>query len=141
MIAHSNPNHHQILIVESDQVAADVIRYNLERSGYATCVAKSRNEGLMLAKLEKFDLIIFDYEFDAQLHKGQLGHFSRSLKKTSYHKETPYFFLLKESHRINPQELQETSQAARVIPIPFSPSGLVSKVQEFLESGPIQICM
>jgi len=49
-----------ILVVEDEKNIARLLKYNLEREGYATLAARDGKAGLDLAKKEKPDLIILD---------------------------------------------------------------------------------
>lgn len=50
----------KILIIDDEEHIIELIRYNLEASGYTTSSAANGIDGLMLAKQEKPDLILLD---------------------------------------------------------------------------------
>jgi len=52
----------RILIAEDNVVLGDVIRFNLERSGYAVTVARNGIEALRQVACQPFDLLVTDYE-------------------------------------------------------------------------------
>ena len=51
-----------ILIAEDDRVMSDVIRFNLERAGHQTTVARSGTEAWQMLQTQPFDLLITDYQ-------------------------------------------------------------------------------
>jgi len=53
---------HKILIAEDNVVLGDVIRFNLERSGYAVTLARSGIEALRQVASQSFDILVTDYE-------------------------------------------------------------------------------
>lgn len=52
----------RILIAEDNVVLGDVIRFNLERSGYAVTLARNGIEALRMVASQPFDLLVTDYE-------------------------------------------------------------------------------
>ncbi len=50
----------RVLIVEDEKSIVDIIRFNLDREGYATLEAYDGEAGLALARTEKPDLILLD---------------------------------------------------------------------------------
>ncbi len=50
----------KVLVVDDSRVNADLLRATLEPSGYAITICGSAKEGLALARLERFDLILSD---------------------------------------------------------------------------------
>ena len=52
----------RILVAEDNVVLGDVIRYNLERFGFAVTLARNGTEALRLAESQSFDILVTDYE-------------------------------------------------------------------------------
>ena len=52
----------KILIAEDNVVLGDVIRFNLERSGYAVTLARNGIEALRQVASQPYDILVTDYE-------------------------------------------------------------------------------
>ena len=52
----------RILIAEDNVVLGDVIRFNLERSGYAVTLARNGIEALRQVASQPYDILVTDYE-------------------------------------------------------------------------------
>jgi two-component system alkaline phosphatase synthesis response regulator PhoP len=50
----------KILVVDVEQHFLELLRYNLEREGYAICLAKDGSQALTVAERERPDLVILD---------------------------------------------------------------------------------
>lgn len=52
----------RVLIAEDNVVLGDVIRFNLNRSGFAVTLARNGEEALRLVSSQPFDILVTDYE-------------------------------------------------------------------------------
>lgn len=52
----------RILVAEDNVVLGDVIRFNLQRSGFAVTLARNGEEALRIVASEPFDILVTDYE-------------------------------------------------------------------------------
>ena len=52
----------RILIAEDNVVLGDVIRFNLERAGYAVSLVRNGIEAIRLVASQPFDILVTDYE-------------------------------------------------------------------------------
>ena len=52
----------RVLVAEDNVVLGDVIRFNLQRSGFAVTLARNGQESLRILASEPFDILVTDYE-------------------------------------------------------------------------------
>ncbi len=52
----------RVLVAEDNVVLGDVIRFNLQRSGFATTLARNGNEAIQMLTEQTFDILVTDYE-------------------------------------------------------------------------------
>jgi CheY-like chemotaxis protein len=52
----------RVLVAEDNIVLGDVIRFNLQRSGFQVTLARNGNEALRLAAAEPFEVLVTDFE-------------------------------------------------------------------------------
>ncbi len=52
----------KVLVAEDNVVLGDVIRFNLNRSGFTVTLARNGKEALRLASSQRFDILVTDYE-------------------------------------------------------------------------------
>ncbi|HUP78668.1 MAG TPA: response regulator [Pirellula sp.] len=52
----------RVLVAEDNVVLGDVIRFNLQRSGFAVTLARNGEEALRLVASQPFDVLVTDYE-------------------------------------------------------------------------------
>lgn len=52
----------RVLVAEDNVVLGDVIRFNLNRSGFTVTLARNGKEALLLASSQPFDILVTDYE-------------------------------------------------------------------------------
>ncbi len=52
----------RVLVAEDNVVLGDVIRFNLQRSGFEVTLARNGNEALRMVESRPFDILVTDYE-------------------------------------------------------------------------------
>ena len=52
----------RVLVAEDNVVLGDVIRFNLQRSGFAVTLARNGEEALRMVASQPFDILVTDYE-------------------------------------------------------------------------------
>ena len=52
----------RVLVAEDNVVLGDVIRFNLQRSGFSVSLARNGNEAFRLLMEQTFDVLVTDYE-------------------------------------------------------------------------------
>jgi len=115
----------RILVVDDDPGIAAVVRYNLERAGYAVETAYDGREGWEIARDQSFDAVITD---------EQMPHWSglnlvRALRSLPLYHHTPIIFVTAKKYEMDPQELDDI-QISSVFAKPFSPADIVLAVNE-----------
>ncbi|MFK7851202.1 MAG: response regulator transcription factor [Akkermansiaceae bacterium] len=117
----------KILIVEDEVDIADLIRFNLERSGYQVCKAHDGIAGTEMALCEKPDLIILDLMLPG---RDGFGVF-RELRRDARTSKIPVIMLTARAQtedRIQGLEVGADDYLTK----PFSPKELVLRVQSIL---------
>ncbi len=52
----------RVLVAEDNVVLGDVLRFNLQRSGFEVTLARNGTEALRLVESQPFDILVTDYE-------------------------------------------------------------------------------
>jgi two-component system, OmpR family, alkaline phosphatase synthesis response regulator PhoP len=119
----------QVLVIEDESDIRELLKFNLEREGYATTVAASGEEGLKLAQQIGVNLVILDL-----MLPGIDGfEVCRALKSDPRTRHIPVVMLTakgSESDIVAGLELG----ADDFIPKPFSPRELIARVRARLRS-------
>ncbi len=63
----------RVLVAEDNVVLGDVIRFNLNRSGFAVTLARNGEEAFRLVSTQPFDILLTDYEMPG-IDGGELCH-------------------------------------------------------------------
>ncbi|MFA4842805.1 MAG: response regulator [Candidatus Omnitrophota bacterium] len=125
----------RILIVDDDPDMVESMRVVLESRDYSVTSAKSGQEGLKIAKLEKPDLIILDVMMET-MDKG--FDVARELKKDKNCKDTPILMLTAIKDKIGLDFKNEAGDEAWLpvddyVEKPLKPEELVAKVDLLLK--------
>jgi len=121
----------KILVCEDNVALSGVICFNLERAGFE--VTSVGNGRLALDALEKgsFDLVLSDQQMP-MMTGIQL---CENLRQLPTHRRTPFILLTAKCMEIDFIRLQEKLGISAALPKPFSPSELVSCIDEALAAG------
>jgi two-component system phosphate regulon response regulator PhoB len=122
-----NGNRLQILVVEDESALVEVLRYNLEREGFAVAAAADGEAALEAIADHKPDLLILDW---------MLTHISgleicRQLRRRPETRDLPIIMLTargEEADRVRGLEVGADDYVAK----PFSPSELLARVRALL---------
>ncbi len=119
-----------ILIVDDNEISQDVLKKILEISGYDTVCASDGEEGLLLARQNRPDLIISDIMMP--LSDGY--QFCRNIRMDPVLKNTPFIFY--SAAFTSPQDIDFAYDlgATRFIQKPQSPKKILELVEELLSS-------
>ena len=117
----------QILLVEDESALVEILRYNLEKEGFAVATAADGEAALEAVTDHKPDLLILDW---------MLPHISgleicRQLRRKPETRELPIIMLTargEESDRVRGLEVGADDYVAK----PFSPSELIARVRALL---------
>jgi CheY-like chemotaxis protein len=121
----------RILVCEDNVALSGVICFNLVRAGFeVTSVVNGR---LALEALEKsqFDLVLSDQQMP-MMTGIQLCENMRDLPTN---RNTPFILLTAKCMEIDRARLAQTLKISAALPKPFSPSELVSCIEEALAAG------
>lgn len=117
---------YRILVVDDEESLCEILKFNLEREGYAVTTAQSAEEALAL-ELGSFDLMILD------IMMGELSGFglARILRKRSETAETPIIFctaLDSEADKIKGLDIGADDYISK----PFSVAEVLARVRSVL---------
>ncbi len=113
-----------VLVIEDEQDVVDLLRYNLNRSGFTVSIADNGLTGLEKARAERPDIIILDL-----MLPGMPGEkVCKALKEDSSTAAIPIIMLTAKAEP--DQRIQGLEMGADdYVPKPFSPKELVLRVQ------------
>lgn len=117
----------RILVVEDDPSLIELVRYNLEREGFAVVRAADGEEGLLLAREDPPDLVLLDW---------MLPHVSgievcRRLRRAPETAQLPIIMLTartEESDRVRGLDIGADDYVTK----PFSPRELIARIRALL---------
>ncbi len=124
-----NDHRARILIAEDNVVMSDVLRFNLERAGYAVSVANSGTQAIDLLNHTQFEMILTDYQMPGTNGEGICRH-ARSDGK---HASVPIVLISAKCFELDVARLTAEYSLSRVLSKPFSPREVVKSVREALE--------
>jgi len=118
----------KILIVDDEQALAEVVKMQLEVSGYEVIMAHDGQTGLEVARNEGPDLIILDL----MLPKLNGHQVCRMLKFDEKYKKIPIIMFTSRADKKN-EEIGKEVGADAYLSKPFEPDVLLAKVKELLQ--------
>jgi len=119
----------KILVADDNRVILNIVRFNLERAGFAVTVARDGCEAWNLLQAGDVDLLITDYQMP-----GMNGEkLCRRLRDDASLGNTPVIMLSAKGLEIDLARLQDELKLHQVVFKPFSPSQLVATVHACLE--------
>lgn len=119
------------LVAEDDRALADIIRCALTRAGLEVSVAHDGLRALGLARHQRFDVIVSDY----QMPKLDGESFLREVRKASASQEAQLFFCSAKAYELQSQEIAQDLGLAGVFFKPFSLSELATAVRQAINHG------
>ena len=112
-----------VLIVEDEKNIVDIIRFNLQRTGYNTLEAYDGEAGLAMAREKKPDLILLD------INMPEMNGFELASLIREHDRRTIIFFLTDRTEKAD--RLKGFSLKGNdYIPKPFYPEVLIAKIEE-----------
>lgn len=124
----------RILAVDDEAHILHVVCMKLRNAGFEVITAVDGEEALELAKAEKPDLIISDYQMP--IMSGM--EFLKALRKCAEMKTVPAIMLTARGFDIEDGELAEAGISA-VLAKPFSPREVLEKVQQLLPAAGAEV--
>ncbi len=85
MVASTMTDKKKILIAEDSTVLGDVIRFNLQRSGFDVTLARNGSIALQLLSTEKFDCLVTDFEMPGMNGEDLCDHLRNVLNNHDIH--------------------------------------------------------
>jgi two-component system chemotaxis response regulator CheY len=121
----------KILVCEDNVALSGVISFNLVRAGFE--VTSVSNGRMALEALEKgnFDLVLSDQQMP-MMTGIQL---CENLRQLPAYRRTPFILLTAKCMEIDFIRLQEKLGVSAALPKPFSPSELITCIEEALAAG------
>ena len=121
----------KILVCEDNVALSGVVCFNLVRAGFR--VTNVGNGSLALQALEKdsFDLVLSDQQMPMMTGIQLCEH----MRQLPAHRRTPFILLTAKCMEIDFAKLQQTLGISAALPKPFSPSELISCIEETLAAG------
>jgi CheY-like chemotaxis protein len=120
----------KILLVEDNVALSGVICFNLIRAGYQVTAVNNGREAMdaIAAEPSRFDLILSDQQMP-KMTGIELCEYVRALPD---YKQTPFILLTAKCMEIDAAKLRQQLALTAALPKPFSPSELLSCIEESL---------
>jgi two-component system alkaline phosphatase synthesis response regulator PhoP len=116
-----------VLVVDDEEDIVQLLRYNLEKEGYAVKTALDGEAALQVAARQPFDLVLLD----VMMPKIDGFEVCRRLRATPLHASTPIMFLTARAGELD-QILGLELGADDYVQKPISPRVLVARVKSIL---------
>ena len=123
-------NEKKILIIEDDKDLISLIEYNLKLEGFRVLKSNNGEDGLMLTKEEKPDLILLDWMLPVLSGIGVL----QSIKQNKDTKYIPIIFITAKGEESDRVQGLDTGADDYIVK-PFSPKELVARIKANLRRG------
>jgi CheY-like chemotaxis protein len=121
----------RILVIEDDFPTAAVLRFKLERAGFAVGVAQNGRLACELVRRESFDLVIAD-----EIMPEMSGlEFCRHFRGTAAGREVPIILLTAKNLELDHVQIRRDLQISRILGKPFSPKAVVQEVKAVLQGA------
>lgn len=120
----------KILVVDDELYVTQLLAFILRRTGDEVYTADNGETAIALAAEVKPDLVIADYQMP--LINGL--ELCRRLKQQEQTAEVPVMVLTARGHRLRPADVEGTNVRV-MLPKPFSPRELLSRVEEMIGPG------
>jgi len=127
----TNRSNDRILVAEDNKVLGDVLRFNLERSGFQVTLARSGTAAAKLLADETYDLLITDIEMP-----GMSGlDLCRFVRDELGDTDLPIAICSARGLELDSQDLKTKYGVAEIIFKPFSVRDLVALASRLLSSA------
>jgi two-component system, chemotaxis family, chemotaxis protein CheY len=122
-----------ILLVEDNVALSGVICFNLIRAGYqVTAVSNGREALEAIASREgRFDLVLSDQ----QMPKMTGIQLCETVREIPEYQQTPFILLTAKCMEIDAAKLRQRLRLTAALPKPFSPSELLTSIEESLAAN------
>ncbi|MCA9051114.1 MAG: response regulator [Planctomycetaceae bacterium] len=121
----------RILVAEDNRVMGNVIRFNLERSGFEVVLVHDGGSALKRLEVESFDMVITDY----QMPNASGDDLCRYVRFDSPHRDIPVVLVSAKGMELQAADLVSPQRFSKVIYKPFSPLEIVKVANDVLHVG------
>lgn len=121
-------NKAKILVVEDNVALSGVVCFNLVRAGFQVKSAASGHEALKAIHEESFDLVLSDQQMPMMTGIQLCEH----IRQLPGYQHTPIILLTAKCMELSVSQLQQRLGLSAALPKPFSPSELITCIEEAL---------
>jgi CheY-like chemotaxis protein len=121
----------KILLVEDNVALSGVICFNLVRAGYQVTAVGNGREALDALERDHFDLVLSDQQMPKMTGVQLCEH----VREFPEYQQTPFILLTAKCMEIDPAKLRQRLGLSAALPKPFSPTELLSCIEESLSSN------
>jgi two-component system, chemotaxis family, chemotaxis protein CheY len=121
----------KILVVEDNAALSCVICFNLVRAGFDVTSANNGRAGFDALQRGNFDLVLSDQQMP-MMTGIQL---CENIRQLPAHRKTPFILLTAKCMEIDLAKLQQQPGISTALPKPFSPSELVTCIEDCLATS------
>ncbi len=121
----------KILLVEDNVALSGVISFNLSRAGYQVTAVGNGREAIDAFQHGRYDLVLSDQ----QMPKMTGIQLCEQFREMPDHAQTPFILLTAKCMEIDFAKLRERLGVSAALPKPFSPSELLTCIEESLASN------
>lgn len=121
----------RILLVEDNVALSGVICFNLTRAGYEVTAVSNGREAIESLERGHFDLILSDQQMPKMTGIQLCEH----IREMPDHVHTPFVLLTAKCMEIDVANLRQRLGMSAALPKPFSPSELLTCIEELLTSN------
>lgn len=118
----------KILLVEDNVALSGVICFNLTRAGYQVTAVSNGREAIESLQRGHFDLVLSDQQMPKMTGIQLCEH----IREMPDHAHTPFILLTAKCMEIDVARLRQRLGMSAALPKPFSPSELLSCIEESL---------
>src|SRR5260221_9311473 len=123
-----NPQKANILLVEDNDALRGVISFNLMRAGYQVTVVTNGREALDALPHGAFDLVLSDQ----QMPKMTGIQLCEQIRELPNYQQLPFILLTAKCMELDTAKLRQRLRMSATLPKPFSPSELLTCIEECL---------
>jgi CheY-like chemotaxis protein len=121
----------KILLVEDNVALSGVICFNLTRAGYQVTPVSNGREAIDALQRGRFDLILSDQQMPKMTGIQLCEH----IREMPDYQQTPFILLTAKCMEIDVAKLRQRLGLSMALPKPFSPSELLTCIEECLASN------
>jgi two-component system phosphate regulon response regulator PhoB len=121
----------KILLVEDNVALSGVISFNLTRAGYRVTAVNNGREAIDALGQSRYDLVLSDQQMPKMTGIQLCEH----IREMPDHLHTPFILLTAKCMEIDVAHLRQRLGMSAALPKPFSPSELLTSIEESLASN------